>query len=418
MNPRVFLLVAALLLPARQSGGSTYVLPPEYEIVALDGNTGVEVWVTKPGKLGRPTIRATLSEVVVQDRQQDGANLYVLDARTGELLNGLDPPSGGTDPLPFLLQNLIAANGWAFRYHRGGTPNLTVEDGTKAGLVVQPLDAYVSDLNISGDVAIFSFSGSNVLGTAGGEVYAFDFVKHTLRWEFDAARLREGVDEAEYTKVAVDDDRVYVQSDQTLFALDKNTGAVLWTTDLPRQHVGPYDAPWTSIGRVGSDLFVTCYEMLLRIDRSSGKILWSYNCRIFGNPWPTLLNDRLYVARLAGKPERVSMTAPRLRSKPTSAVKVLRQSDGTHVLQPLSRRDIPAHEQVYWLLRQAPTDRRDVTTPSVEIEFTGSRGKSKVDVTQAVMSQGYAYVKFSMWTSKASVRVDGTETVTLEISRP
>jgi outer membrane protein assembly factor BamB len=118
-------------------------------------------------------------------------------------------------------------------------------------------------------------------------------------WKFEGSKLLPKG--PSYTAIAIDDDRVLVSTDQTLFALKANTGQLLWQLSLPRQPLLRFDSPWTQFGRLQDRLFIRCYNGLFVLERPSGKLLWFFNCGQFGRPWPTVKNGRVYLAMRSPK---------------------------------------------------------------------------------------------------------------------
>jgi hypothetical protein len=102
--------------------------------------------------------------------------------------------------------------------------------------------------------------------------------------------------------VGVDGDKILVSSGQSIYCVDSISGRVVWDQALPKQSIRRYDSPWTRFGRAGDKLFVACYEGLFVLDAERGKLIWSVYCGPFGNPWPTIHNDRVFVA--ATSPQR------------------------------------------------------------------------------------------------------------------
>ncbi len=294
--------VSMVLVSVTAAFGDSYIIPPDYRVACLDLKTGKLIWKTKPDQLARPTISAGSRVLVAESKVGTNPKTaktvrYYLDSASGKLLKTKPKFMRGelVETLKPLPRNLKASDGTVFHYDHGNTRHLVSVKGTKQ-TVVKELESFPYDINIAGDLAIYTFGGGvSVRDTGGGDVYAYDLKKRKMAWKFQASSKLPKLSPASYTGIAIDGDRALVSVDQSIFALNVDTGKLLWTTRLPRQSIRRYDHPWTRIGRINDRLIVKCYDDLFVLRQSDGKLIWSFDCGAFGSPWPTINDDRVYV---------------------------------------------------------------------------------------------------------------------------
>jgi len=176
-----------VLLISTIAFGDSYPVPLNYRVACLELATGKPVWQHQPALLGTPTISANDQVVVAESKIYLNAKKpktvrYYLDAVNGRpLAKTSEFPTGDlTGPLSPLGPNLQAADGTVFQYDRGNTRHLiSVKDGKS--IVVKELERFPYDVNIAGNLAIYTFAGGvGIQDTGGGNVYAYDFKQQSL----------------------------------------------------------------------------------------------------------------------------------------------------------------------------------------------------------------------------------------------
>jgi len=401
----IALAAVFVLFISRTVSATTYAIPADYSIVSLDLASGKLLWRTKFESLTPKNISAGTSLIRVANAV-DGKNYY-LDVETGRFAN---PPlveePDMTGPLAPLKQNLSGSNGVIFEFSKDNTKALI---GRKNGDVIinKWLESWLSALHIVKNMAIFVFSPYS---PDRGTVYAYDFTRDALVWEFDPSRTLSTLHDYVYTDIAIDENHVLVSVDQTIFALSIDSGSIAWMTKLPRQEILRYDSAWTTVGRVGDMLLVQCYGDLFALRAKDGKLLWSFDPGPFGRPWPTLKNGRLYLATREGPVQMLSYSfGGRGTKKPLSIVKVMRDetAENGYSITFMSRDDVPPDAQIWWSLKpppqpniwhrlqrkwlkSQPTMLRLVPNPFNELHPF----YVELDVTQPLSSSGVVYIKF------------------------
>ena len=386
-----------LLLPTSVLS-TTYVIPPDYSIACLDMMSGTLLWRTKPETF-TPNRISVAGDIVVAYGDQA---TYYCDVQTGKLLQEPATPEDmgfeEVGPLTSLNQNLSASRSVTFP---------------------RPLEHYVADLHVANGLAIFTFASGGSIG--GGEVYAYSIQEDRLAWEFDASNELPDVSEYEHTEVEVDGQRILVSVDQVLFALSIDSGNILWMTKLPRQVIRRYDLPWTKIGRRGDMLFVACYEDLFAVRADDGQLLWSFDPGPFGRPWPTIKDEKVYLATREGPVDMTSTTVGGggVPKKAISAVKVVRDETSPvgYSIEFISRRDVPPEEEVWWSLKPPPLpghhvkfDRVILKLIDTHIDHRAWEPITKLDISLPLHTSGRAYIKFTgSFGRKAVLLKDGVK---------
>ena len=167
---------------------------------------------------------------------------------------------------------------------------------------------------------------------------------------------------------------------------------------LPEQNIARHSAPWTKIARLGDHLVVQCYKDLFLLDGDDGTVIWSFDCGRMGAPWPTVAGDRFYLAprgdfRGLERPD-VKPLPPHMVttvSRLPSAVEISRRR--FYSLRFLSKRDVPAGEDVWWSLRPPPTSPERKRFSVVFFQNYMSQ-RTEVDITVPLSRQDKVYVKY------------------------
>jgi len=204
-------------------GGRLFATTGFGTIVALDPETGNEIWVqdTDAGVSAPPAYRDGIVYAVSRDDQ--GWAVRAGDGRVLWTLAGTPSPSGflgGAAPavterlvlLPFASDVLVAA------LRRGGVQVWAAGmAGRRAGRV------YAEFGDISGDPVIAD--GVVYAGTQAGRTVALDLAGGGRVWT---------IEEGAYSPVWVAGNSVFLVSDQgELLRVDRGSGAVLWRAGLP-----------------------------------------------------------------------------------------------------------------------------------------------------------------------------------------
>ncbi len=440
---RHLLQTSVLVFLTFQVSADTYFIPPDYAVACLDAETGEMLWETRPPELERPLITAAGDQVIAEGervidptpeelekwRAEGGSletygELFRRERRTlvfdadGELLDSEPIPTAErVGPLEALGRNLVAGDGTVFVFDSGNTRHLEArtQQGTR---IVRELPGYPHDLQVAGDLVIFSLAGNNG-GLRGGEVFAYDLEQGALRWQFESWR-HAGAPRHRLTDVAVDGDRVLVAVDQVIFSLDLETGALIWSTALPRQQIRDWSNPWTRFGHLGHRLFVACYEDLFVLDRDAGELRWSFDPGPFGEAWPTISGGRVYVAtrQTAAELASTSIGGEPGIEPPPSLVRISsdRSGDERFVVDLVTTDALPADTVAWSPLSAVPAPRRDSGSIRVElIEGPPAERVSSVEIGGILEQQGVAYVKLFDFIDRISVRSGKTRVAELVI---
>jgi outer membrane protein assembly factor BamB len=413
-----------LCIGLQRADADTYMIPPDYQIACLDLETGRKLWETTPGPLYLPRLSMVDGKLFAEDRSGGSHSLmdpmippeslgqhYLLDPRDGRLLQRVsakDPIKPQQTPLA-PMQSLTDSRGRKFAYDPGNTHDLqTVEEGR--GRFRLKLESFIHDLNVIGNLALFNFASEN--GQGGGEAYAYDLQRRALVWEFDASRALPGLPDRIYTAIAADDTQVYVSVNQTLFALDIATGKQSWMASLPRQTIRRYDSAWTTVGRHEDKIFVQVYEDLFLLDARSGRLIWSFDAGPFAQPWPLVHEGKVYVGTRKGPVQQMSASfVSGGEDKTVSALKITRTGN-RYQITPISRRDIPASETVWWSLKPPPAPARRGARVVLRLAENDGEDRRDLDLTVPLAQAPVTYVKFHGWLRTATLTRGGRTVAT------
>ena len=425
---RNLLALAALFWLAAGGRGSTYYIPPDYAVTCLDAETGAVLWQTRPPELDSPIISVGGGVVIARAEHQNrptheeyetwiakggsvdnDSELFkkepytvMFEAATGKLLAGgrrlslqtlMQPFLTLTQPLEALPRNLTSADGTEFVFDKDHTRHLEIRVG-RSTRVYRELEDYPYDLNIAGNLAIFSLAGYNAR-IRGGEVAAYDLETGVLRWQFESWR-HVGPPAHQMTDVAVDGGRVLVAVDQVIFALEVKTGNLLWHTSLPRQEIRPWDNPWTRFGRIGDRLVVRCYEDLFLLDLKDGRLLWAFDAGPFGEAWPTVADGRMYVAARSAQASLTSTSAGGAPGTGRPSLVLVRQSGTDFSLELVTTDAVPDDAATRSSLSaNSPSKKADEIVVELHDDVPFGQFDSRIDISGAMEAEGFAYVKFS-----------------------
>ncbi|MCA9664118.1 MAG: PQQ-like beta-propeller repeat protein [Myxococcales bacterium] len=384
------LVVLALLDTCGEARADTYMAPNDLAIVALDLDTGKELWRAQPPSLSSPKIYASASRVYVWDGQlpPKGKPRYVLRVRDGKKAGA----RGGqrVAPLAALPRNLLGPGGWRFQFSDGNTRHLVARKGGVTKTILA-LDTFPHDLNIAGSLALFTFAGGvGGMDVGGGEVYAWDLQKRRLAWELDASRYLPKLPEGTKTEIGVDAaaKTVLVSVDQTIFALALDSGKLRWMRKLPRQAIRRYDSAWSAFARYKDRYIIRCYEDLFVLRARDGKLLWSFDAGRLVTPWPTISGTRAYVAARRGPVRQLSASFVGRRRAALSALEISVRGSGCVLrVRAMSRRDVPRKATLWWSLRPPPISK----AAKQRVLLRGPGGV--IDLSLPLRKRGKVYVK-------------------------
>jgi len=247
------------LQPANFGGGASFFDGRVYatsgagDVIALDANTGAEVWRVKPGGplRGAPTIAFNTVYVMTQDNQ-----IYALSNTDGSLLWQETAASAASGVFgvaaPAAGQGTVIAGSSqgevvAYRYENGR--NLWSDALARTSISTQ-----VGTLTDVDADPIIDSGRVYALGQ-GGRMAAYELVTGQRIWELSLAGISTPAVVGEWAFTLTDDSR--------LLAIARSTGKVRWMTQLahwknPRKKSGPIF--WTGPVLASNRLWVASSE--------------------------------------------------------------------------------------------------------------------------------------------------------------
>ena len=342
-----------MALVAGGAAATTYIVPSDYGVAAIELATGKVVW-RRPGSFTRPELRIEGATLVAEDPASTAKRKRLeLDPATGKIQKrrqrGQTPQVRQLDPLPV---NLRTASGVTLGFDSGNTRHIQTADGR----VLKRLDWFPDNLTVRGEVVIFTRQD----GKGGSEIDAWDLARGRLAWEIELDREVHDPSppEGAYADFAVDGDRLYVSVDQRIVAFDINgPPRRLWSTALPRQPIRVYDAPWTTFAVEDDFLFALVYEDLAVLRVSDGALVWTFDGGMLGAPWPLVAGGKVFVSYRAGEVDPSSWSTPGGRGADISALEI-RRVKKRWTITPITRAAIPPGAQRWSILRQPPPPAR------------------------------------------------------------
>ncbi|HAU22186.1 MAG TPA: pyrrolo-quinoline quinone, partial [Erythrobacter sp.] len=238
------------------SGGRVYATNGVGEVVALDGDTGSELWKVQPaGPLrGSPTIAFGQVYVMTQDNQ-----IFALDANSGEQVwtesgsatqagvFGVAAPAAGQGTV---VAGYSSGELSAYRYENGRTLWADALARTSISTEVGSLTDIDADPIID--------SGRVYALGQGGRMAAYELVTGQRIWELNLAGISTPAIAGEWIFTLTDDAR--------LLAIARSTGRVRWLTQLQRYRDEEDKKDpifWTGPVLAGSQLWVASSRGLL-----------------------------------------------------------------------------------------------------------------------------------------------------------
>ena len=395
--PLLICIALTCFLGTRTAHGSIARKAFDYEVACLDVESGRELWRSKPGPLGSPELEVVSPGVLEIRGESDDkrTTAYYLKVKSGKLLSTKPRRARrGTVGLA-AIGNLRDSRGRRFIFESGNTRHLEVAS-SRGVEVVKELESFPENLSIAGSVAIFNFG-------QGGEVYAYDFIRDRLLWEFDVQEHFAYLADDLESQISVVQDAVYVSIGDVVVALSLRTGRQKWHTHLPS------GATWHYAGLVGRKLLVAGYGKLYALDRRSGKLLWSFRTGLYTPRWPLIVDGRAFVAVRPEMPRRKNIIMPvSAREFTPSALKIERIGN-RFTVEPIARASIPSGQQIWWSLRPPPVaghTRKKIELDLAEVLDEEKEEQILLDLTSLLQgSNAVAYVKFSWMYNTAELRV-------------
>ncbi|MGX7953137.1 outer membrane protein assembly factor BamB family protein [Tsuneonella sp. HG249] len=270
-------------------GGRVYATNGVGEVVALDANTGSQVWKVKPaGPLrGAPTLAFGSVYVMTQDNQvvalsaSDGKLLWNESGATAQTgLFGVASPAAaqGTVISGFSSGELVA-----YRYENGRTLWADALARTSISTEVGALSDIDADPIID--------SGRVYALGQGGRMAAYELVTGQRIWELNLAGISTPAVAGEWIFALTDDAR--------LLAIARGNGRVRWITDLGRyRNVEKKKDPifWTGPVLAGNQLWVAnSLGQIYRVSVGEGSASLFQTLKAPIAQPPVVANGTLYV---------------------------------------------------------------------------------------------------------------------------
>jgi outer membrane protein assembly factor BamB len=280
--------------PVAVSGGLLFV-EGVHKLYALALEDGVVRWQF-------PFVGAFFSPAVVEGvvyvRSETGEEGYVFALRA--------------DTGAKLWQYKFAKVGSTYDNIGGHVTSPVVVDGlvlVGAAQTLQALDAqsgkerwsYTSEFPIVSSAAV---ADETVYFADFMRLYAIDLANGRERWRFDHGKL------SLYFAPILVDDQVALSGDDTIYMLERTTGALLWSREFANSVVIP-------AGASEQHLYVKSTNQLWALNRQDGVVAWNYATTNFVS-LPAITLDHLYIIT---------------RSGGGSQVRALQQSDGAVLWQ-------------------------------------------------------------------------------------
>jgi outer membrane protein assembly factor BamB len=117
-------------------------------------------------------------------------------------------------------------------------------------------------------------------------LYAVDLTTGQERWRFDHGKL------ALYFAPILVGDQVALTGYDTIYMLERTSGALLWSTPFAELQVIP-------AGASGDHLYVKSTNQLWALDLADGQVVWNYTTTNFVS-LPAITDDQLYVITRSG----------------------------------------------------------------------------------------------------------------------
>lgn len=297
--------------------GTVYVHDGDTALLALDARSGDERWRTGvSGPLGAPA----LGDGTVVVRTRPGVAAY--DAATGDdrwsalgefetWFHARPVVADGTvyvmdDVAAYALDLATGEVRWRFPT---GLPSDSTPAAADSTVYVAGNDTYVRALStadgteqwraktgghVRSNVSVAA--GRVCVGTDTGTVYAFDSANGTERWHHQFSEARNSDRPEQPRTINTDGARVYVTTDEKLYALDAADGSVCWRTVEYRSSSG--SAVAVADGSVYVPTDPTTGGWFARYDATGGGVgeRWEPDVEPFFRTGPSLADGALYTA--------------------------------------------------------------------------------------------------------------------------
>jgi outer membrane protein assembly factor BamB len=280
---------------ASYADGKVYATIGAGDVVALDANTGAELWRVKPaGPLrGAPTIAFNTVYVMTQDNQihalnaADGSLLWQETAATAQSgVFGVAAPAAGqgTVVAGYSQGELVA-----YRYENGrnlwsdalARTSISTQVGTLTDVDADP---------IINDGRVYALG-------QGGRMAAYELVTGQRIWELPLAGISTPAIAGEWIFTLTDDSR--------LIAIARATGKARWVTQLehwrnPKKETGPIF--WTGPVLASNRLWIASSEgAVMSVDVMTGEAAPFAELRGSVSLPPVVANNTLYILDDSGR---------------------------------------------------------------------------------------------------------------------
>jgi outer membrane protein assembly factor BamB len=275
--------------------GKVYATNGAGDVVALDAQSGTEVWRVKPaGPLrGAPTVAFNTVYVMTQDNQihalnsADGSLLWQETAATGQSgVFGVAAPAAGQGTV---IAGYSQGEVVAYRYENGrnlwsdalARTSISTQVGTLTDVDADP---------IIDDGRVYALG-------QGGRMAAYELVTGQRIWELSLAGISTPAIAGEWIFTLTDDSR--------LLAIARSTGRVRWVTQLarwrnPKNERGPIF--WTGPVLASNRLWVASSEGEVQsVDVMTGQATPFTELRSSVSLPPIIANNMLYILDDGGR---------------------------------------------------------------------------------------------------------------------
>jgi outer membrane protein assembly factor BamB len=275
--------------------GRVYATSGAGHVVALDAQTGAEVWRVRPaGPLrGSPTVAFNAVYVMTQDNQivslalADGAVVWQDSAATAQTnVFGVAAPAAGQGTV---VAGYSSGEVFAYRYENGR--NLWFDNLARTSISTQ----VGTLLDVDADPII---DGGRVYAVGqGGRMAAYELVSGQRQWELNIAGISTPAVAGEWLFTLSDDSR--------LLAIARSTGRIRWITQLqrwrnPNNRTNPVF--WTGPVLANNRLWVASSLGEVRsIDVTTGESVPFVQLRSGVSQAPIVANGTLYILEESGR---------------------------------------------------------------------------------------------------------------------
>ena len=278
------------------SGNRVYATNGVGEVIAMDANTGAEIWKVKPaGPLrGSPTIAFNSIYVMTQDNKivalnaADGAQQWLESGSTTQAgVFGVAAPAAGQGTV---IAGYSSGELAAYRYENGRLLWSDALARTSISTEVGSLTDIDADPIIEGPGRVYALG-------QGGRMATYELVTGQRVWELNLAGISTPAIAGEWIFTLTDDAR--------LLAIARSTGKVRWIAQLGQyrnEEKKKNPIYWTGPVLAGGNLFVASSEgQVTRVDAASGNITPFVELDAAVSLPPVVANNTLYILDDSGR---------------------------------------------------------------------------------------------------------------------